>query len=110
MFEKIKNKIRYYLDFLAYLYSTDIHPPAKEGNTKRAYFIAWVVETAIGSLLFFVLFGTVAMPQFYAVSTSGWTTYSVVLWVLIPLICIGGFIVRVIRSAQSGYVGPITGY
>lgn len=76
----------------------------------RAYFIAWVTETAIGTLLFALLFGNIAMPQILAVVTSGWDTYSIIIWGVVPLICIAGFIVRVIRSAQSGFVGPVSGY
>jgi hypothetical protein len=111
LFEKLKQKIGNALKFLLSLYSKDIkNEPAIPKGTKRAYFIAWVVETSIGTLMFIVLFGTVAMPQFLATSTTGWTLYSVTLWVLIPLICIGGFVTRVIRSAQSGFIGPITGY
>lgn len=113
MFEELRKKIRYAFRVLVDLYSGNTKNEYElpvTGKTKRAYFIAWVVETSIGTLLFIVLFGTVAMPQFLATPTTGWTLYSVTLWVLIPLICIGGFVTRVIRSAQSGYTGPVTGY
>lgn len=76
----------------------------------RAYFIAWVTETAVGTLLFAIMFGQIAMPQLLAVVTSGWDTYSIIIWGVVPMICIAGFIVRVIRSAQSGFVGPVSGY
>jgi hypothetical protein len=109
MFSTLKNKLRYAARYLAYLYSTDIKAPdLKEGDT-RSYFLAWVIETSLGSLFFFVLFGTVAAPQFYAVSTAGWNTYAALIWVMTPLICIAGFAIRVIKSAQSGYLGPISG-
>lgn len=78
-------------------------------ETVRAYFIAWAVESAIGLLIFSILFGTVAMPQFLAVSTAGWGTYAPLLWALIPLCCIAAYVVRIIQSAKAGYVGPISG-
>jgi len=109
MFRNLKNKFLYAAAYLAYLYSTDIKEPEIQDGDTRAYFIAWVIETSLGALFFFVLFGTVAAPQFYAISTSGWNTYAILIWVFLPLICIAGFAIRVIRSAQSGFTGPMTG-
>lgn len=77
---------------------------------KRAYVLAWVTETAVGFLLFAIVFGQVAMPMFNDVSTAGWNTYAVVLWVLLPLFAIVSFAIRVVDSAKRGYVGPISGY
>jgi hypothetical protein len=86
-----------------------MNPEKPEPETKRAYFIAWVVETSIGMLLFAIMFGTIAMPQFLAVSTAGWGIYAPLLWVLIPFLCLAAFVVRVINAAKHGYVGPMSG-
>jgi len=83
--------------------------PETMRETIRAYFIAWVVESSVGFLIFAILFGTVAMPQFNAVSTAGWGTYAPLLWALLPLMCIAAFLIRVVQSARAGYVGPISG-
>lgn len=111
MFERMKKRFKFIVAYLmqpSFAKSHDEYQPVKSGM-KRAYFIAWVVESAIGLLIFAVLFGTVAMPQFLSVSTSGWGTYAPLLWTLIPLACIAAYLVRIINSAKAGYIGPISG-
>ena len=76
---------------------------------QRAYFISWIVESAVGLLIFAIMFGTIGMPIFLEVSTEGWGTYPPLLWAVIPLICIAAYIVRMIDSAKHDWAGPISG-
>jgi hypothetical protein len=106
MSEKLKFWLICAVNYIMHLYSTGDLVPA---GSKRAYFISFVIESAIGLLIFAIMFGTIAMPQFLAVSTVGWGTYAPLLWAIIPLCCIAAFIVRMINAAKAGWVGPITG-
>lgn len=110
MFEHMKKWFKFIVSYLMFLYSTDHDEdkPVKSGM-KRAYFIAWVVESAMGILIFAIIFGTIAMPQFLAVSTAGWGPYAPIVWALIPLSILVAFVVRIVNSAKAGYIGPISG-
>jgi fatty-acid desaturase len=69
----------------------------------RARFLAWALETALGFMMFVVVFGTVAAPLFLGVSTAGWDPYAAMLWGFMMMVCIIAFMIRVINSAKAGY-------
>ena len=61
------------------------------------------METAIGSLIFIIIFGQIVMPQWIAISTSGWGTYTGLLWAIVPLVVLASFIIGVVDAAKGGY-------
>lgn len=98
MFEKLSVFINTLLLMLEY--------PAerpKRAGVSRAHFMAWAIETALGFLIFVVIFGQVAYPLYLGVSTSGWDTYTVLLWGFLGLVAVAAFLIRVIDSAKRGF-------
>jgi fatty-acid desaturase len=75
-------------------------PPIKD---LRAFILVWAIETALGFLMFAVMFGQVAAPIFMGVSTSGWDQYSILLWGFMMMIVIAAFLIRVIESAKNNF-------
>jgi hypothetical protein len=65
--------------------------------------IGWAMESALGFFIWAILFGKVVMPQWLAVSVSGWDTYSALLWGFVPLISIAAYIMYVVDNARAGY-------
>jgi hypothetical protein len=76
---------------------------------KRAYFLAWAIETALGFLIFVVMFGNVAMPMYNSVSTAGWDPYAILLWGFLAMVALAAFLIRVINAAKAGYQPLIGG-
>ena len=74
-----------------------------EEMTKRAYFLLWVLETVIGSMIWVIMFGQVFMPLYLGVSTGTWDTYSALLWGFIAFIVLAAFVARVFEAAKRGY-------
>lgn len=82
------------------------HSTARKMKGATARFLMWVMETVFGFLMFAIMFGNVVMPQWLAISTSGWDSYSILLWGFLPMIALAAFTMRVIDSAKMGYVRP----
>lgn len=72
-------------------------------TTAKARFMAWAIETALGCSIFVIIFGNVFYPIFLGVSTSGWDTYSVLLWGFLGMVALAAFMIRVLESAKQGY-------
>jgi hypothetical protein len=47
--------------------------------------------------------GKVSLPTFYAVSTSGFDAYTVLVWGLIPLVGVAGWMVATFNRAKYAY-------
>lgn len=69
----------------------------------RANFLAWALETALGSTVFIIIFGKVFYPIFMSTSTAGWDEYSLLLWGFLGMTALAAFMIRVIDSAKRGY-------
>lgn len=72
------------------------------GRTFRCYLVDTVIELGIGVLVGAIIIGKVAIPQLIAVSTSGWDSYSVILWGVMPLICVAALGMAVIYHVKYG--------
>lgn len=75
----------------------------KDISPNRANFLLWVLETIIGFMLWVILFGQVAVPLYLGISTTGWDTYTALLWSFLMFIVLAAFVARVFESAKRGY-------
>ena len=77
----------------------------------RAKLIGTVMEISIGLLLVAVLLGKVALPTFYAVATTGFDAYTVLIWGIIPLVAAVAVLTAVYNRAKYAYqYGGAGGY
>jgi hypothetical protein len=75
-----------------------------------AHLVEEVVEIGIAVVMYSIVMGSIAIPQFMTVSTAGWPTYAALLWVLIPTVAIIVFIQAMFYHVKYGvypaYMGP----
>ena len=69
----------------------------------RANLIGTVMDIAIGTLLAAVIVGRVSLPTLVSVSTSGWDTYTVLLWGIFPLVVVAALLTAVYNRAKYAY-------
>jgi hypothetical protein len=74
-----------------------------EKTTMKARLIGTVIDIAISLLIVAILLGKVALPTFYAVVTSGFDEYTVLVWGVIPLITSLAILVAIFNRAKYAY-------
>ena len=69
----------------------------------KAFFLAWAIETSLGCTVFVLIFGNVFYPIYKGINTSGWDTYSLLLFGFLGMVALAAFLIRVIESAKQNY-------
>lgn len=62
-----------------------------------------IMDIALGVLFAAIMLGKVALPTFYAVATSGFDAYTLLLWGLLPLIAVAAVLVACYNRAKYAY-------
>lgn len=78
-------------------------------KTLKARLIGTIFDIGIASLLACVLIGKLAIPTFYTVITSGWDTYTVMVWGLFPLVVSAALLTAIYNRAKNAYTMSGTG-
>jgi hypothetical protein len=84
-----------------------------ESKPMKARLIGTIFEISIGILFCGIMLGKVALPAFYAVSTSGFDAYTLLIWGLLPLVATVAVATAVYDRAKFAYQiirGGPTGY
>lgn len=76
----------------------------------KARLIPLVIDIGVSTLIGAIMIGKVALPTFYAVSTSGFDAYTLVLWGVMPLIAVAAWMTGLYNRAKYAYqMGGIDG-
>jgi hypothetical protein len=65
--------------------------------------LAWAIETLLGVMFFIILFGQIAYPMYLDITTSGWDSYTVLMWGFVMFIVLAAFLIRVIHTARNNF-------
>ncbi len=69
----------------------------------KARLIPLVLDIGISTLLGAIIIGKVALPTFFSVSTSGFDAYTLLLWGVMPLICVAAWAIGLYNRAKYAY-------
>ena len=69
----------------------------------KAPLIGTVLDLGISTLLGAIVIGKVSLPTFYAVSTSGFDTYTVLVWGIVPLVVVAAWLTAAYNRAKYAY-------
>lgn len=72
-------------------------------TTIKAKLIGTVLDLAISTLLGAILIGNIVLPQFYAVATGSFDTYTVLLWGVVPLVLVAAWVTAMYNRAKYAY-------
>ncbi len=74
--------------------------PVFQDGAIRANLIDAIIEIGLSLLIGAVILGKTALPTFYAIATTGWDTYTILLWGLLPLVAVCGFMMAIIYHVK----------
>lgn len=69
----------------------------------RARLIGTVLDIGISTLLGAIVIGQVALPTFFAVATTGFDAYTLLVWGIIPLVCVAAWLTAMYNRAKYAY-------
>lgn len=69
----------------------------------KANLIGTVMDIGISTLLGAIIIGKVCLPTFFAVSTSGFDAYTLLVWGIIPLVCVVAWMTALYNRAKYAY-------
>jgi ABC-type uncharacterized transport system fused permease/ATPase subunit len=72
-------------------------------KTGKALLIGTVLDIAISLLLAAVILGKVSLPAFFAVTTSGWDAYTILVWGIAPLVGVAAWLTAMYNRAKYAY-------
>jgi hypothetical protein len=71
--------------------------------TLKARLIPLVIDIGVSTLMGAIIIGKVALPTFYAVSTSGFDAYTILLWGVMPLVAVAAWMTGLYNRAKYAY-------
>jgi hypothetical protein len=72
-------------------------------KTTEAKLIGTVLEIGISLLLGAVVIGKVSLPAFYAVATTGFDVYTLLVWGIVPLVAVAAMLTAIYNRAKYAY-------
>ena len=72
-------------------------------KTVKAKLIGTVLDIGISLLLGAVVIGKVALPTFFAVGTSGFDPYTILVWGIMPLVVVAAWLTATYNRAKYAY-------
>ena len=74
-----------------------------ERKTLKAKLIGTVLDLAISTLLGAIIIGKVSLPAFYAVVTTNFDPYTLLIWGIIPLVLVAAWLTAMYNRAKYAY-------
>lgn len=72
-------------------------------KTEKAHLIGTILDIGISCLLGAIIIGNVSLPAFYAVSTGSFDPYTVLVWGLMPLVVVAGWLTATYNRAKYAF-------
>lgn len=69
----------------------------------KANLIGTVLDIGIALLLGAVVIGKVSLPAFYAVATTGFDAYTLLVWGIVPLVAVAGWVTATYNRAKYAF-------
>ena len=69
-------------------------------NPIRCNLIDVIFELGLSTLIGAIIIGKVAIPNLIAVSTTGWDSYSVLVWGVAPLVVVSAWMMAIIYHVK----------
>ena len=72
----------------------------RENGTIKVHFVDVIVDVALGMMMA-TIFVKIAFNMFFATSTSGWDSNTIILWTALPWIAIAAIFIAFLRYARN---------
>jgi hypothetical protein len=72
-------------------------------QTVKARLIGTILDIGISCLLGAIIIGNVSLPAFYAVSTGSFDAYTILVWGLMPLVVVAGWLTATYNRAKYAF-------